>query len=144
MLANESGSSDREKSPSLVRSNNEQGRRRKEISPKVGEPLKEHPKRKIPKSCSKSSSDRSTDEERGPSPKRRSKKSKGHRPWSKKDKKKKHRRYSSSPSPSSSSNDDSEESKYRNNEGKESRDFRFRVVSEEDQYKYSLPPDMAQ
>ena len=35
-------------------------------------------------------------------------------------------------------------SKYRNNEGKEIRDFRFRVVSEEDQYKYSLPPDMAQ
>ena len=79
MLDNESGSSDREKSPSLIRSNNEQGRRPKEISPKVGEPLKEHPKRKIPKSYSKSSSDRSTDEERGPLPKRRSKKSKGNR-----------------------------------------------------------------
>ena len=48
------------------------------------------------------------------------------------------------PSPSSSSNDDSDESKYRNNEGEESTDSRFRVVSEENQYKYSLPPDMAQ
>ena len=56
--------------------------------------------------------------------------------------KKKKQRYSSSPSPSSSSNDDSDESKCRNNEGKESTDSRFRVVSEEDQYKYSLPPDM--
>ena len=45
------------------------------------------------------------------------------------------------PSPSSSTNDYSDDSKYRNNEGKESTDFRFRVVSEEDQYKYSLPPD---
>ena len=47
-------------------------------------------------------------------------------------------------SPSSSSNGDSDESKYRKNEGKESADSRFRVVSEEDQYKYSLPPDRAQ
>ena len=107
--------------------------------------MKEHPKRKRLKSRSKSSNDRSTDEERSPSPKRRSKKSKKrHRSRSKKNKKKKHRRYSSSPSPSSSSNDDSDESKYRNNESKESTDSRFRVVSEEDQYKYSLPPDMAQ
>ena len=60
------------------------------------------------------------------------------------DKKKKHRRYSSSPSTSSSSNDDSDKSQYRNNEGKGSTSFRFRVVSEEDQYKYSLLPDMAQ
>ena len=48
------------------------------------------------------------------------------------------------PSPSSSSNDDSDESKHRNSEVKESTDFRFMVVSEEDQYKHSLPPDMAQ
>ena len=59
-------------------------------------------------------------------------------------KKKKHQRYSSSPSTSSSSNDDSDESKHWNNEGKESTDSIFRVVSEEDEYKYSLPPDMAQ
>ena len=58
--------------------------------------------------------------------------------------KKKHLRYSSSPSPSSSSNDDSDESKYRNSEGKKSTDSRFRVVSEEVQYKYSLNLDMAQ
>ena len=106
-----------------MRSNNDQGRRSKEVSSKVGEALKEHPKRKIPKSCCKSSNDRSTDEERNPSPKRRSKKShKRHRSRSKKNKQKKHRRYSSPPSPSSSSNDDSDESKYRNNEGKESTD----------------------
>ena len=48
------------------------------------------------------------------------------------------------PSPSSSSNDDSDVSKYRNNEGNENTDSRFKVVSEENQYKYSLPPDMAQ
>ena len=59
-----------------------------------------------------------------------------------KERKKKHWRYSSSPSPPSSSNDDSEESKFRNNEGKESIDSRFRVISDEDQYKYSFPPDM--
>ena len=52
--------------------------------------------------------------------------------------KRKYRRCSSSPSLSSSSNEDSDESKYRNNEGKEGADSRFRVVSEEDQYKYSL------
>ena len=110
----------------------------------MGEPLRAHPKRKRCKSRSKFSNDRSTDEERSPSPKRRSKKSKKrHRSRSKKNKKKKHWRYSSLPSPSSSSNDDSDESKYRNIEGKESTDSRFRVISEEDQYKYSLPPDMA-
>ena len=151
MSGNELSSSDRERerererSPSLMRSNNDQGRRSKEVSSKVGEALKEHPKRKIPKSCCKSSNDRSTDEERNPSPKRRSKKShKRHRSRSKNNKQKKHRRYSSPPSPSSSSNDDSDESKYRNNEGKESTDSRFRVVFEEDQYKYRIPPDMAQ
>ena len=96
-------------------------------------------------SRSKSLDHRSTDEERSPSRKRWSKKSnKRHQSRSKKNKKKKHWRYSSSPSPSSSSNSDSDESKYWNNEGKESTDSRFRVVSEEDQYKYSLPPDMAQ
>ena len=47
-------------------------------------------------------------------------------------------------SPSSSSNNDSDGSNYRNNEGKESTDSRFKVVSEEDQYKYSLLSDMAQ
>ena len=57
-----------------MRSNNDQGQRSKEISPKVGEPLKEHPKRKRPKGRSKSSNDRSIDEERSPSPKKRSKK----------------------------------------------------------------------
>ena len=46
MSGNESGSSDQGKSPSLMRSNNDQGQRSKEVSPKVGEPLKEHPKRK--------------------------------------------------------------------------------------------------
>ena len=71
MPGNERGSSDREKSPSLMRSNNDQGRRSKEVSPKVGKPLKEHSKRTIPKSRSKSSNDRSPDEERSPSPKRR-------------------------------------------------------------------------
>ena len=76
MLGNESGSSDRKKSPSLIRSNNDQERRSKEVSPKVGEPLKEHGKRKRPKSRSKSSNDRSIDEERSLSPKRQSKKSK--------------------------------------------------------------------
>ena len=70
MSGNESGSSDRGKSPSVRRSNNDQGRRSKEVSPKVGEPLKEHPKRKRPKSRSKPSNDGNTDEERSPSPKR--------------------------------------------------------------------------
>ena len=128
-----------------MRSNNDQGRRSKEVSPKVGESMKEHPKRKRPKSRSKYSHDRSTDKKRSPSPKRASKKSKKrHRSRSKKNKKKKHQRYSSSPSPSGSSNNDSDESKYRNNERKESTNSRFRVVSEEDQHKYSLSPDMAQ
>ena len=89
MSSNESSSSDRERSPSLMRSNNDQGRRSKEVSLKVGEPLKEHPIRKRPKSRSKSSNDRSTDEERSPSPKRRSKKSKKrHQSRSKKNKRK--------------------------------------------------------
>ena len=145
MPGNESSSSDREKSPCLMRSNNDQRRRSKEVSPKVGEPLRKYPKRKRPKSCSKSSNDRRTDEQRRPSPKRRSKKSKKrHRSRSKKSKKKKHQRYSSSPSPSSSSNNDSDGSNYRNNEGKESTDSRFKVVSEEDQYKYSLLSDITQ
>ena len=97
MPGNEISSSDREKSPCLMRSNNDQRRRSKEVSPKVGEPLKKYPKRKRPKSCSKSSNDRRTDKQRSPSPKRRSKKSKKrHRSRSKKCKKKKHRRYSSS------------------------------------------------
>ena len=74
MSGNESGSNDREKSPSFMRSNKDQGRRSKEVSPKVGEPLKEHPKRKRPKSYCKSSNDRSTYVERIPSPKRRPKK----------------------------------------------------------------------
>ena len=43
-----------------MRSNNYQGRRRKEVSPKLEEPLKEHPKRKRSESRSKSLSDRST------------------------------------------------------------------------------------
>ena len=68
----------------------------------------------------------------------------GHKNRSKKNKKKKHQRYSSSRSPSSSSIDNFDESKSRNNEGKESTGSRLRVVSEEDQYKYSLPPDMGQ
>ena len=144
MSGNESGSSDQEKSLFLMKSNNDQGRSR-EVLPEAGKPLKEHPKRKRPKGRSKSSSDISTDEERSPSPKRRSKRSKKRRrSRSKKNKKKKHWKYSSSPSPSSSSNDDSNESKYRNNEGKESTYSRFRVVSEEDQYKHSLSPDMTQ
>ena len=49
MSGNESSFSHRERSPSLMRSNNDQGRWSKEVSPKVGEPLKEHPKRKRPK-----------------------------------------------------------------------------------------------
>ena len=63
---------------------------------------------------------------------------------SKKNKTKKHRRYSSLQSPSSSSNDGSDEIKYRNNEGKKGTYSRFRVVSEENQYKCSLPPDIDQ
>ena len=43
------------------------------------EPLKEEPKRKRPESCSKSSRDRSTDEERSPLPKKQSKMSKKRR-----------------------------------------------------------------
>ena len=74
MSGNESGCSNQEKIPSLMRLNNDQGRRSKQVSSKVGEPLKEHPKRKRPKCRSKSLNDRSTDEERSPSPKRRSKK----------------------------------------------------------------------
>ena len=133
MSSNESGSSDREKRLSLMGSNNNQVRRSKEVSPKVGESLKEHPKRKRPKSRSKSSNNKSTDEERSPLPKRQSKKSKKrHQSRSKKNKKEKHRKYSFSPSPSSSSNDVSDETKYENNEGKESTDSRFRVISEED------------
>ena len=109
------------------------------VSPKVGERLKEHRKRKRPKSRSKSSSDRRRDEGRSPLPKRRSEKWKK-RHWcrSKKNKKEYHRRHSYLPSSLSSSNDNSDENKYI------SKDPRFRVVSENDQYKYSLPPDMAQ
>ena len=44
-----------------MRSINHQERRGKEASSKVGEPLKEQPKRKRPKSRSKSSNDGSTD-----------------------------------------------------------------------------------
>ena len=119
--------------------------------PKAGEPLKEHPEQKDLRVIFQSSSDRSTDKEGSPSPKRWSKKLKKRR-WSRKKIKKKEKidlknqkdGYSSSTSPSSSSNDNSDESKYRNNEGKENTDSRFRVVSDEDQYKYSLPPDMTQ
>ena len=57
---------------------------------------------------------------------------------------KKWQRYSPLPSPSSSSNDNSDESKHRNNEGKEGTASRFRVFPEEDQYKYILPPEIAQ
>ena len=78
MSGNESGSSDQEKSLFLMKSNNDQGRSR-EVLPEAGKPLKEHPKRKRPKGRSKSSSDISTDEERSPSPKRRSKRSKKRR-----------------------------------------------------------------
>ena len=39
MSGNESGSSDREKSSSLMRSKNDQGWRCKEVLPKAGEPL---------------------------------------------------------------------------------------------------------
>ena len=93
MSDNESSSSDRKRSPSLMRSNNDQGRSSKEVLPKVGEPLKEHPKRKRPKSRSKSSNDRSTDEEISSSPKRRSKKSKKRHRSRSKISKKKQRRY---------------------------------------------------
>ena len=90
MSGNEIDSSDQEKSPSPVISSNDQGRRIKEVSLKMGEPLKKHLKRKRPESRSKSSSDRSTDEERGSSPKRRSKKSKkGNQSQSKKKTKRK-------------------------------------------------------
>ena len=63
MSGSESGSGDGEKSPSHMRSNNDQGQRSKEVSPKMGEYLKEHHKRKRPKSRSKSSNDKSIDEE---------------------------------------------------------------------------------
>ena len=56
-----------------MRSNNDQGRRSKEVLVKVGEPLKEQPKGKRPKNHSKLSYDRSTDQERSPSQKRQSK-----------------------------------------------------------------------
>ena len=59
-----------------MKSNNDQGRRSKEVSPKVEESLKEHSERKIPISRSKSSRDRSTDDERSPSPKMLAKKAK--------------------------------------------------------------------
>ena len=49
MSGNESSSSDRERSTSLIRSNNDQGQRSKEVSPNLGKPLKEQPKRKRPK-----------------------------------------------------------------------------------------------
>ena len=104
----------------------------KKSHPKRENLSSEHSKRKRPKSRSRSLSDRSTDEERSPSPKRRSKKSK------------KRRQYPSSPSTSCSSNGDYGESKDRINEGKGSTDSRFRMVSEEDHYNYSLPPDMVQ
>ena len=64
MSDNENCSSDREKSPSFMWSNDDLEQRSKKVSPKAREPLKEHPKRKRPKSRSKSPSDRSTDEER--------------------------------------------------------------------------------
>ena len=80
-----------------MRSSNDQARRSKEPSPKARESLKEHPKSKRPKNRSKPFSDRSTDEEGTPSPKRRSKKSmKRRRSRSKKTEKEKHRRYTSS------------------------------------------------
>ena len=102
--------------------------------------LKEHPRRKRPKFAVNLWTIEAL---RRPSPKKQSKKSKKwYRSRSKKNKKLKHRRYSSSPSPWSSSNDDSDEIKYRNIGGKESKDYRFRVVSDEDQYKYILLPDM--
>ena len=112
------------------------------------EPLKEHPKRKRPKSRSKSSNDRRTDEERSP-PENAIKivekmtLIEERLSWRKKKKKKKHQRYSSWLSSSSSSINDSDGSKHRSNERKEGTDSRFRVISE-DQYKYHLPPDVAQ
>ena len=39
MSGNESCFSDREESPSLMRSSHDQGRRSKEVSPKAGKPL---------------------------------------------------------------------------------------------------------
>ena len=63
MSGNESSSSDGERSTSLIRSNNDQGQRSKELSPNLGKPLKEQPKRKRPKRRSKSSNNKSTDEE---------------------------------------------------------------------------------
>ena len=66
------------------------------------------------------------------------KRKKRHRCRSKKNKKEYHWRHSYLPSSSSSPNDNSDENKYI------STDSRFRVVSENHQYKYSLPPDMAQ
>ena len=71
MSDNENCSSDREKSPSFMWSNDDLEQRSKKVSPKAREPLKEHPKRKRAKSRSKSSSDRSTDEERSDQKNRR-------------------------------------------------------------------------
>ena len=48
MSGNKSSASDREKSLSLMMSSNDQERRSKKVSPKVGKPLKEHTKRKRP------------------------------------------------------------------------------------------------
>ena len=80
-------------------------------SPKVGESLTERPKKKKPTRFSKSSSMRSTDDEKSPSPRKRRWLKKRRWSWSKKQKKKKRQRYLSSPSPSSVSNNNSGKSK---------------------------------
>ena len=118
MSDNESGSSDRENNASLMRLRINQTRRRKEVSFKAGETLKEHPKRKRPKSCGKSSSNRSTNEEKEVPHRKGNKKETTLKQRNNKTRKKKHRRYSTSPSQLSSSNDDSDESKDGSNEAR--------------------------
>ena len=144
MLSNESGCGDREKNPSLMRSNNDQGRRSKEVSTKVGETLKEHPQRKNLRVAVNLWTIEALMNKEIPHRKGDQKSQRSNINIETRKRKKKHLRYSSSPSPSSSSNDGSDESKYRNSEGKKSTDSRFRVVSEEVQYNYSLNLDMAQ
>ena len=118
MSDNESGSSDRENNASLMRLRINQTRRRKEVSFKAGETLKEHPKRKRPKSCGKSSSNRSTNEEKEVPHRKGNQKETTLKQRNNKTRKKKHRRYSTSPSQLSSSNDDSDESKDGSNEAR--------------------------
>ena len=129
MSSNESDSSDREKSPSLMRSNKDQGQRAKwenlwkntlkekdlrvAVNLQTIEALmkKEVPHRKSDQKIWRNDIDLEARKAKG----------------------KRIEDIHLSLSPSSSSNEDSDQIKYRNNEGTESAESRFRVVSVEDQ-----------